>query len=103
MAHRDLEVLPCPVVLATVHVLHDELDLGKAFLRLPVEVVLADLVPVVARDLVFETTRLDRLQPFVDRKVLLRVTDKARGVLPLGEDLLQIKWLELESVKHGKT
>ncbi len=100
VAHRDLEILPRPAVLAAVHVLHDQLELVEAGLGLVGHVVLCDLVPVLARDLALDAARFDLSEPVVDWDILLRVPDESWGILPLGVDGFELERLNLKCVQH---
>lgn len=100
VAHGNLERLPIPFILPSVHVLHDELDLVKALACLRPEVMLSDLVPVVLRDSAFNTSRLDLVQPVVNGRILLGVAEEEGGIRPGCENRLEVEGLNLKCVKH---
>lgn len=98
--HSHLELLPIPSVLPAVHVPENGLQLVQSCARLVTEVTLADLVPVLLRDFALDAAGFNLGQPFVDRRILLRIAEKHRRVLPRFVYGLKVKLLDSKCVKH---
>lgn len=98
--HCDLERLPVPFVLSTMHIPHDPLHFVHTRPCVLPQVVVANFVPVVSRDFTLNTTSSDCFEPVVERHILLGFTLEDRRVFPLFKDRFEIKRFDLESVEE---
>ena len=84
-----------------MEVTQDLLELFQALFGLVSEEALANFVPVLLRDLAFETAFLHLVQPCVYWGILLRITKETWWVLPGVEDGVEVKFLYFECIEHG--
>lgn len=66
MNHCNLELLPIPLVLASVHLLHHEFHILQPPLRFPLQIVLSHVVPDCFWDATGFASLLDLDEPVVN-------------------------------------
>ena len=101
--HRDLELLPIPLVLPIVHLHHDLIDFVEPRLGLGTQSTLPNEVPRVFRDLALDARGFDAVQPGVDDGVFLSDAFESgwARVLPFSHGGLEVEGLSHDGVSDG--
>ena len=101
--HRDLELLPVPLVLPIVHLHHDLIDFVEPCLSLGSQTAFSDEVPKVFRDFAFDASGFDAVQPSVDDGVFLSNTFENgwTRVLPLSHGGFEVERFSHDSVSDS--
>jgi len=101
--HRDLELLPIPLVLAIVHLHHDLVNFVEPRLGFGSQTALSDEVPKVFRDFTLKAFGFDIVQPSVNDGVFLSDTLESgwTGVLPLSHGSLEVERFPHDSVSDS--
>ena len=101
--HRDLELLPVPLVLSIVHLHHDLVDFTEPRIGLGTQAAPPNEVPTVFRDFALDAFGFDIVQPSVDDGVFLSDTPEngGTGVLPLSHGGLEVKRLSHDGISDS--
>ena len=101
--HRDLELLPIPLILPIVHLHHNLVNFVEPSLGFGAQTALSDDVPKVFRDLAFDASGFDAVQPSVDDGVLLSDSFESgwARILPLSHGGFKVEGLSHDSDSDG--